>query len=116
MLPRAHRLRSNQGFKQVYARGRSYTHPMLVLYVRPTRGVESRIGFSIGKKLGGAVQRNRIKRRLREVCRARLDRLPSGFDAVFVGRSALKTAAFSEIRVAVDALLKRARLLEGEEG
>jgi ribonuclease P protein component len=88
---------------------------MLVLYVRPTRGDACRIGFSISKKLGGAVERNRIKRRLREVLRAKAAKLSPGFDVIMVGRGRLREATFSEIDAAVVELLNRARILASED-
>lgn len=87
---------------------------MLVLYVRPTRGDACRIGFSISKKLGGSVERNRIKRRLREVMRAHLGqtaKLRPDCDVVIVGRSRLKDASFDSIESAVAEMLKRAKLV-----
>ena len=113
MLPGPQRLRSGRDFRLVYARGRSYVHPMLILYVRPNGSAQSRIGFSISKKLGGAVVRNRIKRRLREACRARTRRLRPGVDVVLVGRSRLKDAPMTVIQSALDEMLARARLLQG---
>lgn len=85
---------------------------MLVLYVRPTRGDACRIGFSISKKLGGSVERNRIKRRLRESVRANVVKLRAGFDVVLVGRSRLKEASFDSLDSAVTDLLRRSRLLD----
>lgn len=87
---------------------------MLVLYVRPTREGACRIGFSISKKLGGAVERNRIKRRLREVMRSHLGQLAKlrpARDVVLVGRSRLKDASFASIESAVTDVLGRAKLL-----
>jgi ribonuclease P protein component len=84
---------------------------MLVLYVRPTREDACRIGFSISKKLGGAVERNRIKRRLREVARANVLKLRPGIDVVVVGRTRLKDASFGEIDGAMTDMLRRAKLL-----
>ena len=111
MLHKTQRLRNTRDFKKVYARGRSFVHPLLVLYVLPNRGKLSRIGFSISKKLGGAVERNRIKRRLREVCRTRIDRLQTGFDFILVGRSRIKEASSSAIQAVVDELFLRAKVL-----
>jgi ribonuclease P protein component len=114
VLPAANRLRSKRDFKLAYNRGRSYVHPMLVLYVRPTREGACRIGFSISKKLGGAVERNRIKRRLREVMRGHLGQLAKlrpARDVVLVGRSRLKDASFESIESAVSDVLGRAKLL-----
>src|SRR5258707_1487670 len=95
MLPTSQRLRSNRDFKRTYARGRSFVSPLVVLYVLPVKSDEKLIGFSISKKLGGAVVRNRIKRRLREMCRACMEELKPGFNAIIVGRSRLKTADYA---------------------
>ena len=111
MLAKPNRLRARRDFKTVYSRGRSVVHPMLVLYHRPSRQKECRIGFSISKKLGGAVERNRIKRRLREAVRENLVKLRPKRDVVFVGRSRLKDADYEAICAVVRELLKRADLV-----
>jgi ribonuclease P protein component len=87
----------------------------VVLYVLPVRSNEKLIGFSISKKLGGAVVRNRIKRRLREMCRARISELEPGFHAILVGRSRLKEADFAAMEEAVDGLFRQAKLKRGKE-
>lgn len=112
MLPRSARLRSSKDFKRVYARGRSYVDPMAVLYALNTREPGRRIGFSVSKKLGGSVDRNRIKRRLREACKSLLLELRPGFDAVIVGRSRIKEASKDSVREVLAALFERARLKE----
>ena len=55
-------LRRNSEFGRVYARGRSYVHPALVLYVFKTKGRRTRVGLTATKKVGHAVQRNRARR------------------------------------------------------
>ena len=117
MLPTEQRLRNNRDFRAIYARGRSYVHPLAVLYsVRRTGDAVTaapgrRIGFVVSKKQGDAVVRNRIKRRLREAVRLRLSDLRDGpYDVIFVGRGRLKTALWSEVQAAVDELLRRAGL------
>ena len=111
MLPKPNRLRASRDFKRTYSRGRSYVHPILVLYVLPNRTENRRIGFSLSKKLGDAVDRNRMKRRLREACRMPMETAQNGFDAILVGRSRLGQASFGEIQTVINELFRRARLL-----
>lgn len=118
MLPAAQRLRENRDFRLIYARGRSQVHRLAVLYVFRRSGEQAkaasglRIGFVVSKKQGDAVVRNRIKRRLREAVRQRMGTLrEEGFDLIFVGRSGLKSAEWTEVEAAVEELLRRAGLL-----
>lgn len=109
MLPRDLRLRANRDFQQVYRRGRSWAHPLLALHVLPqTEG--KRVGISVSRKVGKAVVRNRVRRRLRELLRTRIGCWKTGFDAVFVVRQAAAPAEFAELAEAVDELSRRARL------
>lgn len=110
MLPKENRLRLSRDFKKVYNRGRSYVHPSMVLYVLRTNGTDLRIGFSVSKKLGVAVVRNRIKRRLREASRSIIAELDGGADIVVVGRSGIKTAELDEMLSVMRELSARAKL------
>jgi len=73
----------------------------------------SRYGFAVTKKVGKAVQRNRVKRLLREIMR--LQSLKSGWDIVFIARSVAVNADYHELEQAVTRLLNRAQLLETGE-
>ena len=78
-VKRANRLSRSRDFDAVHRRGRSVSSRFLVLYWLPQdEPTEPRIGFAVPRAAGGAVERNRIKRRLREVWRARLERVPDG--------------------------------------
>lgn len=109
-MEKKYRLRRNKDFQYTYRKGRSIRHPLLVLIYRRTNRIESRIGFSITKKFGKAVQRNRIKRQLREILRLQLQQLKQGYDVIFVVRKEAKGASYHELDGAVHNLLKRGKL------
>jgi len=113
MLPRAHRLTKRGDFARVRQHGRSRAHPLLILVVAPNGGETTRAGLVVGKRIGTAVVRNRVKRLLREAVRARLSCLPPGYDIVLIARQEAAGARLGDIAVALDVLLQRERLLSG---
>ena len=66
-------IRRNSEFGRVYARGKSYVNPALVLYVLKTRGRNTRVGLTATKKIGHAVQRNRARRAMKAAIDEHLD-------------------------------------------
>lgn len=94
-MQRRNRLSRSRDFDAVYRNGRSVSTRFLVLY-RFDRGEEddgeARLGIAVPKKIGGAVVRNRIKRRLREVWRELLPEVPRGADYVLLVRAPLAEA------------------------
>jgi ribonuclease P protein component len=109
MLPRDLRLRANRDFQKVYGEGRSWAHPLLALHVLP-QPEGQRIGFSVSRKVGKAVVRNRTRRRAREAVRAQIGSWKTGFDCVMVLRAAAAEAEFADLRAAIEELARRARL------
>jgi ribonuclease P protein component len=94
-VERAHRLSRSRDFDAVYRRGRSVSTRYLVLhwFSRETGDEgEPRLGIAVSKKLGGAVVRNRMKRRLRETWRSVLHEVPRGNDYVLAVREGLPEA------------------------
>jgi ribonuclease P protein component len=93
-VKRANRLSRSRDFDAVHRRGRSVSSRYLVLYWLPQdEAADPRVGFAVPRAAGGAVERNRIKRQLREVWDQRLDRVAAGHDYVLIVRPGLPEAA-----------------------
>jgi ribonuclease P protein component len=115
MLPAEERLARQRDFAAVYGRKKSWANPLLVLYIRPYDRTGAfaetrRFGFSVSKKVGKAHDRNRVKRRLREICRRHGQLWRRGFDAILVARSSAAEATFAELETALCHLFRRAQL------
>lgn len=97
MLAEDHRLKKRKDFKRVYKRGKSSASKSLVIYVLFNKTDVTRIGFSVSKKIGNAVERNRVKRLLREACRLNMEKIPPGYDIIFIARVRIKKYSYPEI-------------------
>ena len=100
------RLTRSADFDRVYRQGRSHGNRYLVLYVFPrSEEGEPRLGVSVSRKVGGAVDRNRVKRLLREAFDGCADAMPEGQDVVVVARPDAKELAEREGLVGMQAAL-----------
>jgi ribonuclease P protein component len=103
---RTGRLSRSAEFDRVYRQGRSVANRYLVLYAFPRGGDEPpRVGLSVGRKVGGAVERNQLKRLLREACSRQADALPAGHDIVLVARAPARELGETGGLAGVDAAL-----------
>lgn len=114
-MDRPSRLRRNEDFQRARREGRSWASPWVVLVAAANDLDHTRFGFAVGKKIGRAVVRNRVKRRLREVVRLHRQTIPPGWDIILIARTALQDVSFEQLDRAVTQLLGRARLLQVRE-
>ena len=99
-----------QQYASIYRKGSSRSSNLLVMRALPNGLPISRYGFSVSKRVGGAVIRNKVKRRLREILRVMP--VKSAWDIVFIVRPAAATADYATLKKAVEGLLARDGLLE----
>ena len=114
-MKKEERLRKNRDFQRTYKKGRSQAHYLLVLVYRKNGTGGNRIGFSVSKKYGNAVARNKIRRRLKEIVAKEKMKLKTGYDMIFVVRKNAQDAAFAQLRQAVDTLFTRSGLYDTRE-
>ena len=107
-------LKLNHIFRRLYAT-RGIANGYLVLYARRNRTGHNRIGLTVSKKLGHAVVRNRVRRRLREIYRQNEARFLPGWDIVIVARTRCVGASFVALTDAFLSLAKKAEVLRPEE-
>ena len=106
-FPREARLVRRGSFDAVYRAGKRLSSSHFTVFVRPNELDLSRFGFSIKKALGGAVVRNRIRRRLREMVRCHRQEIPAGWDIVIHPKSKVATAEFARLAEELVRLLKK---------
>ena len=90
-------LKRNSDFRRLYAKGKSAATSRLVLYCRRREGERSRLGLTVGTRIGKAVVRNRVRRRLREIYRTNEGRFRPGTDLVVVARSRAVESTYREL-------------------
>lgn len=110
-------LKKNREFNLTYSRGKSYPSRHLVLICLKRKYGRIRIGFSVSKKIGGAVVRNRVRRRLKEAVRGKMDSLSGNYYLIFIARKGIEKIPYSVICADMEKVLFRAGLIkEKEEG
>lgn len=113
-MKRIFSLKKNKDFRKVYNKGLSVADRLLVVYKIPNKISDNRFGYSISKKIGNAVVRNRTKRIFREICRLHNNKLIQGFDIVIIARNPVKEKNYQEIKKSMFKLFKKCNLLKEE--
>ena len=106
-------LKLNHIFRRLYSTT-GHANSCLVLYARKNRSATNRVGVTVSKKLGGAVVRNRVRRRLREVYRLNETKFTPGWDIVVVARSRSVEASFQALTKGYLDLARKAGILVPE--
>jgi ribonuclease P protein component len=103
------RLKRRADFDRVFRRGVAVTGRLVVVRAVRGGGAKTRVGFAVGRQIGGAVVRNRLRRRWREIVRLGPP-LATGWDVVVVARAAGERAAFQALALAWRDVLRRSGL------
>ena len=111
-LPRTERLRKRAGFQAVQNRGRKHHTEHFLVFVLAHPSQEGhprppRLGVTVSRKVGGSVQRNRVKRLVREAFRRTKSLFPRGVDVVFVAKKQAVGATFEQVSGEIEKLCGR---------
>lgn len=107
LFPKAYRLRKSSEFKSVFRSGRKIITDTLVFHILKTDSESARLGLAVSKKVGNAVKRNHVKRRIREAFRLKRTELPFCFDMVVYPRKGVLEKEFTDYVRSFDALIAR---------
>ncbi len=108
-------LKKNYEFRRIYSKGKSVVTPYLVVYSRRNGTDHNRTGYTVSTKLGKAVVRNRIRRRLREIYRLNAAKLKCGYDIIIVARGRCVDGDYHKMEAAFLKACTEAGLLKPEE-
>ena len=109
-MDKIYKLRNNMEFKKVYNGGKNYWNRNLVLYVRKNNMENSRIGYSITKKIGNSVVRNKVRRRVKEIYRLNVNNIKSGYDIILIPKKNIVDISYKELESAMLHILKLSKV------
>ena len=111
-MKKSSRLTRSEDIRRVRSEGRSFAHPSVVVGFLPNQIEQNRLAVIAGRSVGGAVQRNFAKRRLRSVVQALDNYLQQGFDIIIIARQSILDIEFQSLVEALQGLLDRAGLMK----
>ena len=113
-LKKERRIRKNNEYRLVYKYGKYEVGRLCVIYRMPVAKQPTRIGFVTGKKVGGAVERNRARRLMKEVYRLHQHEIREGYHIVVVGRGNMSKVDYNKAEKEMMYLFRRSKLLKEE--
>lgn len=113
-MKRKYSLKRNKEFRYVYRTGKSVSCKCLVLVYRKNNTGLLRVGFSVSKKIGNSVMRNRIKRRLRSAFDEVLPTVNSDYNIIVIARTPIRDSTYAQICESLNYLLKKSKLVPNE--
>jgi len=113
-LEKRRRLSNDKRFAAITKQGKRWYNPLLGLRALPNQEGISRYAFRVGKHIGKAVERNRLKRLMREASRSVVAR--EGWDMIFSARAGARSGSYWQIKKAMEEVLARGRILEKQSG
>ena len=114
-MKRAVTLKENHEFRRLYQKGASAVSGSMVIYCRRNKLGHNRLGITVSVKLGGAVVRNRARRRLREVYRLNKPALKQGYDMILVARTRTLSGSWKELNDNFLRICRKVNILEEQE-
>lgn len=111
-MEKKHRIRKNMEFKKVYKIGKNYWNRNLVLYVSKNNLDNTRIGFTLTKKIGNAVTRNKVRRKMKEICRLNFNNIKEGYDLIFIAKKSTVNLSYDELEKSIIHILKISKTLK----
>lgn len=115
MLKKVNRLKKHYQFNYVYKHGTSYSGHTMVVYATPSQTKNIKVGFAVTKKIGNAVKRNLIRRRLREIVFPEIQNLKQNYNLILIAKENAYNASFDELQREFRKLITKANLYDKED-
>lgn len=111
-MEKKYRIRKNMEFKNIYKLGKNYWNRNLILYVKKNGLDETRVGYTITKKIGNAVIRNKLRRKMKEIYRLNFHNIRQGYDLIFIAKKSIKDIPYKELEGSMIHIMSIAKVLK----